>query len=250
MQSESPGVEVPSEGRDTKPKESPDETSTGSKEDSTERINEEKQRDPNEEEKEEELWDPNPTEEVKDEEQWDPNPTEEELEKEKEEEQWDPNPTEEELEAEKEEEQWDPNPTEEELEAEKEEEQWDPNPTEEELEEEKEKEQRDANATKICFKHKFPESGSLRVPNTRGQRPKTFEIDCLVDTEAIEIKWRDATTDGDHITKEHTRIAGGRRCRIQANPCHVLLPKPQSSYQDSRSPQNVVQRRRRRVSRR
>jgi hypothetical protein len=44
------------------------------------------------------------------------------------------------------------------------------------------------------------------VPNTRGQRPKTFEIDCLVHTDAIEIKWRDATTDGDHIAKEHTRI--------------------------------------------
>ena len=62
------------------------------------------------------------------------------------------------------------------------------------------------NATKICFKHKFPDSGNLRVPNTRGQRPKTFEIDCLVEPDAIEIKWRDATTDGDHITKEHTRI--------------------------------------------
>jgi hypothetical protein len=61
-------------------------------------------------------------------------------------------------------------------------------------------------AAKICFKHKFPDSGSLRVPNTRGQRPKTFEIDCLVAPDAIEIKWRDATTDGDHITKEHTRI--------------------------------------------
>jgi hypothetical protein len=28
----------------------------------------------------------------------------------------------------------------------------------------------------------------------------------LVGNDAIEIKWRDATTDGDHITKEHTRI--------------------------------------------
>lgn len=28
----------------------------------------------------------------------------------------------------------------------------------------------------------------------------------MIDTDAIEIKWRDATTDGDHITKEHTRI--------------------------------------------
>ena len=37
-------------------------------------------------------------------------------------------------------------------------------------------------------------------------RPKTFEIDCLCGLNAIEIKWRDATTGGDHITKEHTRI--------------------------------------------
>lgn len=61
-------------------------------------------------------------------------------------------------------------------------------------------------AAKLCFKHKFPDSGSVRVPNTRGQRPKTFEIDCLVGKDALEIKWRDATTDGDHITKEHTRM--------------------------------------------
>lgn len=61
-------------------------------------------------------------------------------------------------------------------------------------------------ATKLCFKEAFPDSGSLRIPNTKGQRPKTFEIDCLVGIEALEIKWKDATTDGDHITKEHTRI--------------------------------------------
>ena len=62
-------------------------------------------------------------------------------------------------------------------------------------------------AAKACFLEKFPESGSLRIPNTIGQRPKTFEIDCLVgNRDAIEIKWRDATTDGDHITKEHTRM--------------------------------------------
>lgn len=52
-----------------------------------------------------------------------------------------------------------------------------------------------------------------------GSRPKTFEIDCLEGNNAIEIKWRDATTDGDHITKEHTRIktistAGYRPIRI------------------------------------
>lgn len=61
-------------------------------------------------------------------------------------------------------------------------------------------------ATKLCFKETFPDSGSLRIANTRGQRPKTFEIDCLVENDALEIKWKDATTDGDHITKEHTRI--------------------------------------------
>ncbi len=61
-------------------------------------------------------------------------------------------------------------------------------------------------ATKLCFRAKYPDSGSMRIPNTRGSRPKNFEIDCLEGLDAIEIKWRDATTDGDHITKEHTRI--------------------------------------------
>jgi hypothetical protein len=74
-------------------------------------------------------------------------------------------------------------------------------------------------ATKLCFRETFPDSGSLRVPNTRGERPRTFEIDCLVGNEALEIKWKDATTDGDHITKEHTRIqvisdAGHKPIRI------------------------------------
>jgi type II restriction enzyme len=58
----------------------------------------------------------------------------------------------------------------------------------------------------ICFKSKYPNAKKERIPNTLGQRPKTFEIDCLIEKDAIEIKWRDATTDGDHITKEHTRI--------------------------------------------
>lgn len=61
-------------------------------------------------------------------------------------------------------------------------------------------------ATKICFLEAFPQSGSIRIPNSLGTRPKTFEIDCLEKKNAIEIKWRDATTDGDHITKEHTRL--------------------------------------------
>jgi len=58
----------------------------------------------------------------------------------------------------------------------------------------------------LCFQEKYPDADSLRIPNTQGKRPRTFEIDCLVENDAIEIKWRDATTDGDHITKEHTRI--------------------------------------------
>ena len=62
-------------------------------------------------------------------------------------------------------------------------------------------------AIKLCFLERFPDSGSLRIPNSVSQRPKTFEIDCLVDgKDAFEIKWRDATTDGDHITKEHSRL--------------------------------------------
>jgi ApaLI-like restriction endonuclease len=61
-------------------------------------------------------------------------------------------------------------------------------------------------ATKLCFQEKYPNVDSKRIDNTKGKRPKTFEIDCLIGNEAIEIKWRDATTDGDHVTKEHTRI--------------------------------------------
>ena len=59
----------------------------------------------------------------------------------------------------------------------------------------------------LCFEEKFPKAKrKLRIPNKLGSRPATFEIDCLVGKDAFEIKWRDATTDGDHITKEHTRI--------------------------------------------
>jgi type II restriction enzyme len=58
----------------------------------------------------------------------------------------------------------------------------------------------------ICLKNKYPNAKKEHILNTVGQRPKMFEIDCLIEKEAIEIKWRDATTDGDHITKEHTRI--------------------------------------------
>ncbi len=80
-------------------------------------------------------------------------------------------------------------------------------------------------ATKLCFKDKFPESGSVRIPNTIGQRPMTFEIDCLVGSDAIEIKWRDATTDGDHITKEHTRMQNVEQAGYR--PIRVMFYYPQ-----------------------
>ena len=59
----------------------------------------------------------------------------------------------------------------------------------------------------LCFEERFTETvRKVKIPNTLGSRPRTFEIDCLVGNDAYEIKWRDATTDGDHITKEHTRV--------------------------------------------
>lgn len=62
-------------------------------------------------------------------------------------------------------------------------------------------------ATILCFEEKFKKAQrKIKIPNKIGVRPKTFEIDCLVEKDAYEIKWRDATTDGDHITKEHTRV--------------------------------------------
>ncbi len=61
-------------------------------------------------------------------------------------------------------------------------------------------------AATLCFNYKFPDGIKTKVENTIGQRPKTFEVDFLNGNEALEIKWRDATTDGDHITKEHMRV--------------------------------------------
>ena len=78
---------------------------------------------------------------------------------------------------------------------------------------------------KLCFQNTFPESGSVRIPNTMGKRPKTFEIDCLVEKrDAIEIKWRDATTDGDHITKEHTRMQNIKKAGFK--PIRIMFYYP------------------------
>ena len=79
-------------------------------------------------------------------------------------------------------------------------------------------------AAKLCFLENFPHSGSVKIPNTLGHRPKTFEIDCLIDRDAIEIKWRDATTDGDHITKEHTRMQNVKEAGFK--PIRIMFYYP------------------------
>jgi len=79
-------------------------------------------------------------------------------------------------------------------------------------------------ATKLCFLEAFPDSGSFKIPNTESPKPKTFEIDCLVNNDAIEIKWRDATTDGDHKTKEHTRMIAISKAGY--NPVRLMFYHP------------------------
>ena len=76
----------------------------------------------------------------------------------------------------------------------------------------------------LCFKEKFSDSGPVRVPNTHGKRPKFFGVDCAVGNDALEIKWRDATTDGDHITKEHTRMQAV--CDAGYKPVRVMFYYP------------------------
>ena len=80
-------------------------------------------------------------------------------------------------------------------------------------------------ATILCFEEKFKYAKrKVRIPNKIGVRPKTFEIDCLVKNQAYEIKWRDATTDGDHITKEHTRVKNIKDAGY--NPIRIMFYYP------------------------
>ena len=80
-------------------------------------------------------------------------------------------------------------------------------------------------AAVFCIKSKFKNAKKTAVKNTRGNRPKSFEIDCLAGKRAHEIKWRDATTDGDHITKEHTRILAIKDAGFK--PVRVMFFYPQ-----------------------
>ncbi len=83
-------------------------------------------------------------------------------------------------------------------------------------------------ATILCFEGKFSNAQrKVRIPNKLGSRPTTFEIDCLVNKKAYGIKWRDATTDGDHITKEHTRVKNIRNAGY--TPIRIMFYYPNRS---------------------
>lgn len=80
-------------------------------------------------------------------------------------------------------------------------------------------------ATLMCFEYRYPSAKKkVKINNVLGTRPKQFEIDCLVGNDAIEIKWRDATTDGDHITKEHTRVKVIQSCGFR--PVRLMFYYP------------------------
>lgn len=62
---------------------------------------------------------------------------------------------------------------------------------------------------RLCFEYKYGKQNveKKKILNTLAKRPRTYEIDCLVNKkDAHEIKWRDATTDGDHVHKEEQRL--------------------------------------------
>ncbi|OIP74665.1 MAG: hypothetical protein AUK48_09405 [Oscillatoriales cyanobacterium CG2_30_44_21] len=80
-------------------------------------------------------------------------------------------------------------------------------------------------AATLCLKFKFPEGKKTRIRNTTGQSPKTFEIDFLNGNDAIEVKWKDATTDGDHKAKEERRVEVIREHGYK--PIRVMFYYPQ-----------------------
>lgn len=80
-------------------------------------------------------------------------------------------------------------------------------------------------AASLCLFFANSTGKKTTVENTIGTKPKTFEIDFLNGKDAIELKWRDATTDGDHITKEHTRIKAIKNNGY--NPIRIMFYYPQ-----------------------
>jgi len=80
-------------------------------------------------------------------------------------------------------------------------------------------------AASLCLFFSNSRGGKTLVKNTEGTKPKTFEIDFLNGNDAVELKWRDATTDGDHITKEHTRVKAIKNHGYK--PVRVMFYYPQ-----------------------
>lgn len=79
-------------------------------------------------------------------------------------------------------------------------------------------------ALMLCFKAADPTAAPLKIPNPAGERPSTFTVDCLAMDVAIEFKWRDATTDGDHVAKEAAKL----KAVVEAgySPVRLVLFEP------------------------
>lgn len=67
--------------------------------------------------------------------------------------------------------------------------------------------------TLATFEFSYPNAKSkFKIDNSITDKPKKLEIDCLIQKDlfskpdAIEIKWRDSTTDGDHVNKEKSLV--------------------------------------------
>lgn len=58
-----------------------------------------------------------------------------------------------------------------------------------------------------CFLESYPDAkAKVKIPNMVDVRLRTVEIDCLIGLDALEIKWKDATIDGNYTRKEQKRI--------------------------------------------
>lgn len=89
--------------------------------------------------------------------------------------------------------------------------------------------------TTIAVLQNTKQGQSIRLPNTVSTNPKTFQIDfySTTDNKAHEIKWRDATTDGDHTRKERDKI----KCIVEAG----IVPVKLMYYMPSRAQAKRIQ---------
>jgi ApaLI-like restriction endonuclease len=81
-------------------------------------------------------------------------------------------------------------------------------------------------AAVLCFQERFPDAKRIKIDNPVGEdpQPKKFEIDCLIEKDAIEIKWRDATTDGNHTQKEVNRVLAIKQNEFK--PIRLMFYQP------------------------